>query len=111
MKPTEKLKEKWATQRWHRQMDRSFDLFGPYMHLLDTEKGMTAMLMVSGVATGVAMGEAKEPDLDNAVQAAAELSGIPANVLRSHAAAVNADLKLTRFSCCRRFKTDTPPLQ
>jgi hypothetical protein len=24
---------------------------------------------------------------------------------------VNADLKLTRFSCGRRFKTDTPPLQ
>jgi hypothetical protein len=66
----------------------SFSEVGAYMELARTPKGREAVLMVAGVAMGVAINEASQADLDEVVEACAENSGIPASALAGHAKGV-----------------------
>jgi hypothetical protein len=71
-------------------METMFDSLHPYLHLLQTEEGQRSLLVVGGFALGVAMREVSPADLANAIDIAAENSGIPAFAFAKHAESVIA---------------------
>lgn len=79
-----------ATRRFQRAMRGGEAAMAPYMDKLETGEGIQAMLMVAGIAKFVAIGIESPAFLENTIQQAAEISGIPPEVWGAYAQVVQA---------------------
>ena len=79
----------------------SFGELAAYKELARTPKGWEAISTVAVIATGVVNNVASQADLDDAVELCAEISGIPASALASHAKGV-IDAYLTHQAAKQR---------
>lgn len=82
---TEQLRERWGRKRFQRAMQQYQAIMEPHLDKMETESGMLAMLMVSGIAQLVACGLESQAALAYTVKQASILSGIPEDALEAHA--------------------------
>lgn len=85
MSVTDDLKARWGHNRFDRAMDRSYEAMRPYMHIIETDNGMLAMVIVSIATSAKVLGNANAKDLEAAIQKASSMTSIPAEVLNVYA--------------------------
>lgn len=85
MTASAKAKEKWAHQRFQRAAEQCRAAMEPHLEKMETDNGILAMLLVSGIAQLVALGHESPAALAYTVKQASILSGIPEAALDAQA--------------------------
>lgn len=94
---TEQLRERWGRKRFQRAMQQQRSMMEQHLDKMESENGMLAMLMVSGIAQLVAHGQESQSALDATIKHASELSGIPQDALAAHARFTSEMVKCFTF--------------
>lgn len=85
MSALDDLRKRWSHNRFQRAMQQYQAAMQRHGDLVDTDSGMLAMFMVSGIAQLVAQGLESQPALTHTIKQASILSGIPEDALAAHA--------------------------
>lgn len=68
-----------------RLMQRAKQKMAPHMARMETPEGLTACLLISGVAAAIVGGTENEAALATVAKQASEISGIPIDAMMAHA--------------------------
>lgn len=82
---TEQLRARWSRKRLQRAAEKARATAGPYLDRMESENGMLAMLMVSGIAQLAVRGLESQAALAATIKRESIKSGIPEDVLAAHA--------------------------
>lgn len=85
MSALDDLRKRWSHNRFQRAMQQYQAVMVKHSDKMETENGMIAMVMVSGVAQLVAQGLESQPALTHTIKQASKMSGIPEDALAAHA--------------------------
>jgi len=83
--PLDELKNRWARKRFQRAMLQYQAAMEPHQVKMESDSGQLALVLVSGIAQLIALGQESPAALDHTIKQASILSGIPEEALEAHA--------------------------
>lgn len=85
MSALDELKSRWAHRRFQRAMLQYQAAMEPHQVKMESDSGQLALVLVSGIAQLIALGQESPAALDHTIKQASILSGIPEEALEAHA--------------------------
>ena len=84
MNPQDQRKPQGASRYLRRVMKRAKRNMEPHMERFESPSGQYACVLISGIATLVAVGQESKENLKAVTRLASEMSGIPLGAMTSH---------------------------